>query len=183
MRALGLIAVLGLTLTGCVKPPPAAPFPRAASVAVGAVYDGEAAGVADAPERLDIAVEGALAARGLSVRPVGDAALLTAIAGSPSSEVRLARLAASTDAELLVLVELKPNFYAQMAGRYRWSVPLSVQVSWRDRPEGALRQTHEVPATLLYYHEREEAAVGEVAPLVARHVEAAVEAFLAREGG
>ncbi len=178
---IGLLGLLGGS--ACTKPSAPTPFAQTPKVLVGAVFDAAEAPVADASDRLDAAVASALSERGLRLVPVDDAALIAAFGDSRSSEVRLTRLAAAGDGELLVLVELAPSFFAQVAGRYRWSVPVTIQVAWRGAPEKALVRKHELPANLLYYHERESAAVDEVSPLVARHVASAVEAFLARESG
>jgi hypothetical protein len=78
-----------------------------------------------------------------------------------STEGRLARLGDGPH----LLLEFAPRFSAQVNGRYRWTVDVTATV---DPPRATREFT--VPVHLLYAHQKEEDALVEASPVIAREV-------------
>jgi hypothetical protein len=70
-------------------------------------------------------------------------------------------------APLLCLVEAEVAFHTELAGRYRWTVDLTISLSQADRPAEALVERFEVPVFLQYRHEGAAAALDAASPVVA----------------
>ena len=78
-----------------------------------------------------------------------------------------------SSADLVLRLDARAEFYAQVAGRYRWDVTTRVEVRERANPP-YLREI-DTPVFLVYYHEREAAALEAAAPALQRKVGAILE--------
>ncbi len=75
---------------------------------------------------------------------------------------------AVTGGKAFLIVESSARFSSQINGRYRWTVSVLAIVS---PAEGeASTQDFTVPVHLVHYHDKEEEALAEAAPLIARQV-------------
>ncbi len=109
--------------------------------------------------------------------------------GGPAeaTEVRLHRLqahAAAMGVPQVLLVEVQPSYYAQMDGRYRWTVAARVVVRGAGVEAPSAEETFSVPVFLRFDHEREEAALAAARRRLLRRVRRAVDTYLGmrREG-
>lgn len=147
-----------LTLFACIKPagPVQAPTPLDLRVApVVTSYD--TALIALGGEALVEELSAEIAAHALRAAPITE---LGALASARNADARLAALG---DGPVL-LVEAAPRFSSQMAGRYRWTVDVTLALRGVGAPED---RTFTVPVALVYDHERELAAVDAAAPAIA----------------
>ena len=72
------------------------------------------------------------------------------------------------------------EFFAQVAGRYRWTVRVRATI---DRTSDRVEKTWDIPVFLVYDHEREVEAVQAAIPSIERHLDALLdEALPARSG-
>lgn len=157
-----------LLTSACLKPPAPVQAPSPLDVRVVAVvssYAGEAPSAAGEELRDELTAE--VAAHGLKPAASEDPAVLAA----PDTESRLMALGAGP----LVLVEAAPRYSSQMAGRYRWTV--DVTLSLAGLGDASSRAFH-VPVALVYDHEREQAAADAAAPAIARELREALDEAL-----
>ncbi len=105
-----------------------------------------------------------LARRGFAATPLETDAMYERTTAS-----RLDAARAAGDSSNIVLVETQARFFAQIAGRYRWTVTAEVTIAPSDEGEPLVR-TVEVPVFLLYDHEREAEALAEASVMLARKV-------------
>lgn len=110
------------------------------------------------PEALSQALIETLSRRGLTVQERDIAASV----GRTTAQ----RIEATSG--LSLLVETEARFYSQLNGRYRWVVEIDATVAGPDLP--AVTETFSVPVYLRFDHEREDDALAQSAPLVARRI-------------
>jgi len=161
--------LLGMGLLGCIKPsgPVQAPTPLDLRVVpivasyADATVSAAGPGLGDAlvAEVASHALRGALTEAGPAL-------------AARDTEARVAALGAGP----LVLVEAAPRFSSQMAGRYRWTVDVTLSVVGVG--EGETRH-FAVPVALVYDHEREQAAADTAAPAIARELREVLDHALA----
>lgn len=61
------------------------------------------------------------------------------------------------------------DFFAQVAGRYRWTVRVRATL---DRPGSRVENTWDIPVFMVYDHERDDDAVRAAIPSIERHLDA-----------
>lgn len=130
----------------------------------------EDAKIADAPERLDAAMLGALKAHNLAPSLVSPDRYVTTFQKSRDTARRLDALALPGN---VLLVETEVAYYSLLSGRYRWTVDVTLTLS----PAG-LTDTFEVPVFLEFQHEREAEALAAATPVITRHVDDLVDDWL-----
>ncbi|MDF1561858.1 MAG: hypothetical protein P1V51_02370 [Deltaproteobacteria bacterium] len=177
MLALRSIAPLAslLTLTACVTTAPApTALPEPEPIVLGLV---RGAGEGSVPASVRQALVEALKARNLPVVSTweGGADAPRATAGRVA---RLREAAAGVGAPHLLLVEVEPAFYAQLDGRYRWTVSVEVRAG-AGADEGALQEeSATLPVFLRFDHQREDAALEAAGPELRRVAMRALDAYL-----
>ena len=178
--AFGSVVAL-LTGAGCLAHAQLVRLSKPAAIAVAYVQD-------DAYQRKSVAIPGAVAAhldwllegRNLEPRHLPASTWLPRLGRMRATSARLTAVAkGAVDAPYVLLVELKPAFYSQMNGRYRWTVDLKATVAPRGDLAAAVSTSAQLPAFLLYDHERDAAAITAVDGLIADRVSALVDDFLA----
>lgn len=121
-----------------------------------------------------------LVVRGLQPTVVTDEALRGGLGPARTHPQRLAYLVANAGQhELFVLMETEAVFYAQIEGRNRWTVRVRLTVAPKDDVSHAIVEEFEVPVFLQFLHEKEERAVEEAGPLIARRLGALLDQVVA----
>jgi len=180
------LASAALLGTGCVKPRPVVSSPVADQVAVASFRtDFDSGQVSPAPERLQDALAAQLTARNLEPALVDDDQLASLFSAGRNTRFRLARLAESAHGSpLVVLLEAESAFYAQVAGRYRWTVAVTLSLAPQDDLDAAVTRSFEVPVFMQFYHQQEGAALEEATPSIERQLGEVLDEFLtARQQG
>ena len=171
--------VLALGLGSCVREPAVQRLQAPAAVAVALVHERGSAATAVPSDYADI-VSRALLERNLEPRPVAIGGDAGALEGARDTRRRLDVLASSAgDADYLVLVETRAEFYSQIVGRFRWAVAVKITVARRNHLDEASISEFDLPVTLAYEHQREDAALRESASAVARELGRELDALLA----
>jgi len=174
MRAL----LLTLLLASCA--PHAAPTTSASAAPIGlatALESDDHPTDTELPDRVMEALSAALTAHDL--RPVTLSAMPAAFAEAPSTPARLKLAATDAPQDLLLLVEAHPSFYAQVAGRFRWTVDVTVTLARKDDLANAHTVSWSLPVFLQFSHQREADALSEAAPLLHRRLNAELDAWSA----
>ncbi len=178
-RSLFLLSLLCCLLVACVSKHQPVQAPSSATVAVAAsmsVLDStEVSGV---PDSLAGGIVGLCAERNLQPSAMQPGSFTEAFVSKRTTQHRLAHVAESTDAELLLLVETTVAYYSQMNGRYRWTIEVDATVSPRDDLSQAFSAHFQVPVFLEHYHEKEAAALDAGIPLLERRLGALLDAYL-----
>lgn len=139
------------------------------SAAVAVVLDRDGAPSLAGTDRTVSAVVKELKRRGFTAASVdGDALLASAKSGATAA--RLTEEESLATGDLVILVETEAQFYAQVAGRYRWTVHADITVAPRTGGGEPLVRSIEVPVFLVYDHEREAEALAESSAMLARKV-------------
>jgi hypothetical protein len=121
-----------------------------------------------------------LVVRGLTPTVLPDTALREGLGPARTHPQRLAYLAAQPGgAGMLVMMETEAVFYAQIEGRNRWTVRVRLTITPQDDLRQALVEEFDVPVFLQFLHEKEERAVEEAGPLIARRLAAALDEVVA----
>jgi hypothetical protein len=121
-----------------------------------------------------------LVQRGLTPTVLPEGALRDGLGPARTHPQRLAYLAGEAKgAGLLVMMETEALFYAQIEGRNRWTVRVRLTISPQDDLNQALVEEFEVPVFLQFLHEKEDRAVEEAGPLIARRLAAALDQVVA----
>lgn len=153
-RSWVVVAVV-LASFGCVRRAPVQRLATRAQVVVGAVVDFERSPAQDAPTPVLQSLGTSLDERNLEPKP-------TSVLVEKTTARRLELL---TGAPYALLVELRPVFFSQLDGRYRWTVAVKLSAKG---PKGELAEEDTtLPAVLRYEHERGAEAVAAVADDVA----------------
>lgn len=165
-----------LTLTGCLKQPPAVTSGEGAPVALGAVLTGVDDGLTR-PAQAEVVtrLSEVIAARALTPKAApGDA-----LAARPTSASRVSLLAGdAASGGLLVLVESSARFFSQMNGRFRWTVEVKITLAPANDPDRAVIDSFEVPVFLQFNHEGEDEALIEGLPVIERRLGALLDSYL-----
>lgn len=169
-RLLPLVLLAGL-VAGCVKPVPVITAATAEPVAYAAVRtELGTADLVDAPDRLQDALHAALVERNLQPLRV-EASSIT----GRSTGVRLESLGADG---LRVLLEAEVTYFAQVAGRYRWTVDVTLTLA--DGADAPLTRQEQIPVFLQFSHEKEDAALADATPSIERLVGEVLDDHLSR---
>jgi hypothetical protein len=185
MRRLLPILLCALALDGCIKARPPVVAVASEDVAVAPVrVESHSRTVLPAPARLEDGLLATLSERNLRPMTVPDAEI-PGLLGRGNGRMRLEQLAArDASAELLVLVEAEPSFYAQVAGRYRWTVAVTLTLADRADLDAAQVLSFDVPVFLQFSHEKEDAALAEATPVIQRKLGEMLDVLLtSRQGG
>jgi len=160
MRIRMTLALTFLTwvLGGCLHAPKHAtapePWPLALNLQLSSLDAGEDVAL---PEDARPRLEEALSRRGLRVGSVGDA-------------------------PVELQVKAQARWYAQLAGRYRWTVETQLRLL-RSDDETLISETFfEVPVFLLYDHQREDAAFEQALPVIERQLGDLLDRWIEAEG-
>lgn len=137
--------------------------------------DGSAVAV---PDAVRARVDGLLRERNLVPTELDDRALAARLASLPTTEARLAALAAARPEPWVLLVEARAAFFSQISGRYRWDVDARATLAARGDLEHAQASTLGVAAFLQYDHEREPEALSFVRPQLAADLGALLDRVL-----
>ena len=97
-----------------------------------------------------------------------------------STEARVQIAARQSKADHVVLVEAKPIFVSQVAGRYRWKVDVALTMAPRSELGKARTWSWKIPVFLLFYHQREPAALDAAVPVLKRNLDRALSEYLER---
>lgn len=162
--------MIGLGLVGCVPHTTAVQAPEATVVAVAGVVDQpDQRAVSELPLSVRNRLAKVMAQRNLTPRVVDAESFGLPFAARRASSWRLTWLAQHADgASLVLLVEAHAEFFSQLGGRYRWTVHVTLSAAPTAHPDQAVTSTFEVPAFLLYHHEREPEAIEAASPVIER---------------
>lgn len=170
MRAWWLVSVAWLA---CVPRVPVQRVPTRVAAPVGLVFETSAQ---SGPAAIPPGVVEALG-RELDERNVTVAAVTEGLASRQLSDSRFAALkAGAADAPIWVLIEMRPQFFSQLDGRYRWEVGTRITVERRDGRRAA--DSFTVPVVLMFEHERGAEALAAAAADIAGQVGRQLDAVL-----
>lgn len=182
-----VLRILAVTaaLAACVPRPPVVRLAQPTTVAVALLLENDdSLEVSRAPEALRASVGESLRERNLNVRDVAHDTFALSFASNRDTARRLGALAGlAGDASLVVLVESRARYFSQLRGRYKWTVDARISIADARNPSDARSVNVDFPAILEFDHERETAAVGRVAPLIAEEVGVLVDRFLGGRDG
>lgn len=102
-----------------------------------------------------------------------DVALSEGIRGRLEETCKGRGLAIATtggEAPVQVHIAAQARWYAQLAGRYRWTVETQVRLTRTETDEVISETSFEVPVFLLYDHQREDAAFEQALPVIERQL-------------
>lgn len=172
MRLFPLIAAV--SLSACIKTNPVnqAPQPVRVSV-VTALGSFESDAVESLPDAMVERIEAELVARNLVSATVP---VPQAFAVQRDPQGRLAALAAAGLPQPVLLVSCDPLYETQVNGRYRWAVPCDVGMG------GIVLGHIEPSAHLVYYHQKEAAAVEDVQTQIGREVSRVLDQWMVSVG-
>ena len=170
--------LLTLLLASCA--PHAAPTASSTAPTVGlatALESDDHVATTQLPPRAQQALTDALAGHDLRAVPLD--ALPEGFASAPSTTTRLALAAADAPQDFLLLVEAHPSFYAQVAGRFRWTIDTKITLAKTGDLDNAHTVSWSVPVFLQFSHQREAEALSEAAPMLRRRLSAELDAWTA----
>lgn len=186
LRPVGRVALLLLLATaGCLtRPPPPVRLETRTPVAVAYVLDADVrqgTGVQDAPPELKAQVAEVLDARNLEARAVPFEQYADLFRRARDSRSRFQYVASlAPDAPLVLLVEARASFFAQISGRFRWDVFTQLTAGRGTSAMGEpLNARQELDAVLPFDHAREKEAVALVADDIAKQAGELFDSFLA----
>ncbi len=177
LHALALLAALAFA-AGCVKSHPVVKLPEKTPIAVAFVLDDDHQGlVGEVPEALKKEVSAILAERNLDLFEIPFSSYAEVFAPVRDSQRRLARLT-NSEAPLTLLVETKAVYFAQLSGRYRWTVSLNLSVARKDGSVEPLSSATDLSTFVDFEHQKEQAVISSIASDLARRVGALLDEFL-----
>jgi hypothetical protein len=179
-HALRDLVLAGLLLAGCAPKTPVVTAPQPMDVAVVAMVAPETGkAVQGAPDAIHKRIDKQLSARKLTARPVAPAAFAEALAARRVTSRRLAWTVEHADgAPLVLLVETAAFPFAQVEGRNRWTVEVSLSIARADAPADAATTSFSVPVILQFLHEKEDRAVEEAATVIERKLSRLLDDYL-----
>lgn len=174
--------LMAVSLMGCgAKQAAVTPPVRGAAVVASVQGSPDRSGVEANPAALDAAVARELAGLGLAAKAIPSAEAVTAFENRTRSTQRMAWVVEQQgSADLAVLVEASARFYAEMSGRYRWTVAVTLQAARPGQPP--VVESMEIPVFLDYAHLQAPDAIAAAAPMVARRLRVVLEDALAAGG-
>ncbi|MBI4511738.1 MAG: glycosyl hydrolase [Deltaproteobacteria bacterium] len=170
------LIALSVVIAGCGPVSgPRIKLPARQEIAVAmALETDESAEVLDAPDAFRDRLHRLVAERNFEPRPLDhrwDRVRL--------SKDRLAVMAQRSEARYLLLVEARASFYAQLAGKFRWTVTL--RASLGRRGEEPLTTDFELPVILDFDHERAREALAASGAAAMQRLGPFLDRFLERE--
>jgi len=174
---LATLPALALVLAGCLHAVPEVHLAQPTAVAVAYFADrNEVPSNLAVPEDVQVQVRNWLTSRGMTPQQVE-------FASDKRPRTTAQRLDAmaklNVDAPLLVLVELKVTYFAEMDGRFKWTVYQKLTMARRNAIPDALSRDSSTPVFLMLAHEREAEALVEAADPIGQHVAKLADEFLA----
>lgn len=175
-----LPTLLALGLAACAHKAPAVQAPMAMDVAVVALVAPEAGDRVDAaPAPIHKRIDKQLASRNLTAKPLALDAFASALASRSATPRRLAWVVDHADGtSLVLLVETAAFPYAQIEGRNRWTVDVTLSIARTDGGEDVATETFSVPVILQFLHEKEDRAVEEAATVIERKLSRMLDGYL-----
>ncbi len=180
-RSAGLWALGGLLLAaGCAPKAPLVTAPVAMDVAmVAMVAPPSGDRVAAAPPALQERIVAELGSRKLAARPLDASAYAGPLATRRGTARRLGWVVDNAgDAPLVLLVETAAFPFAQVEGRNRWTVEVTLSIARADAPQDLATSSFSVPVILQFLHEKEDRAVEEAAVVVERKLARLLDDYL-----
>lgn len=168
-----LLAVAGLAVASCLpKQQPVQAASQIPTTFVGVMQTQESASVGDLPAAVQARLVQTVSERNLAPETLPAASWGEVFAKRRSTEPRARWLVEQGGVThgLILLVETEVSFYAQLQGRYRWTVDVRATITGADDVSAGTTETFSVPVFLLFDHEREEEALMEAGPDIARKV-------------
>lgn len=186
-RRVSLLLVLAATAGCLTRAPPPVRMETRTPVAVAYVLDADArqaADVHDAPEELKARVTAMLDARNLEARPIPFEQYADVFRRARDTRSRYQYVASlAPDAPLVLLVEARASFFAQISGRFRWDVFTQLSAGRGTSGTGEpLNARQELDAVLPFDHAGEREAVALVADDIAKQGGELFDSFLATMG-
>mgnify|MGYP007063409944 CR=1 FL=1 len=74
------------------------------------------------------------------------------------------------DAKFILLLETQAEYGSHLNGRYRWIVSTQLVLQNTSNSDAPLTTEFEVPVFLRFHHQKEDAAIAQAAPMIARRV-------------
>ncbi|MDR0966253.1 MAG: hypothetical protein LBM75_07120 [Myxococcales bacterium] len=172
------LSVLALA-SGCVTTAPIVKLPEKTPIAVAFVLDNDHEGlVGEVPEALKREVSQVLAERNLDLFEIPFSSYAPVFAPVRDSQRRLARLS-NSEATLTMLVETKAVYFAQLNGRYRWTVNFKLNVARKDAASDPFGVVADLSTIVDFEHQKEPEVIASIASDLARRVGALLDEFLA----
>lgn len=179
-RPLSLFLALTALLlaAGCVKSHPVVKLPEKTPIAVAFVLDDDHQGlVGEVPDALKGEVKQILVERNLEPFEIPFSSYAQVFVPIRDSQRRLARLT-NSEAPLTLLIETKALYFAQLSGRYRWTVSLKFTVARKDGTTAPLSTATDLSTFVDFEHQKESAVIATIASDLARRVGALLDEFL-----
>jgi hypothetical protein len=170
IRRLSLLS-LAVSMSACIHRAPLVHFDTQTPVAVVVVLDGKTESQVDVePPELRAAIEHELARRNLVAESV-PAASLAPLTRTREDRARCDLLAKALGPNrLLLLVQLRVNFFGQFEGGYKWNVGGQLTVAQSDQINEATSAPLDIAAFLDQDFEREREAIQQTASTIADRV-------------
>lgn len=178
LKALLVSLALAVLASGCVKSRDVVKLPEKTPIAVAYVMDDEFNGlVGEPPAQLKEEVAKVLAERNLEPVEIPFQSYSQVFVPVRDSKKRLARLA-NGEAPYTLLVEANASFFAQLSGRYRWTVSFKLGVSGKDESLEPMFSAAELSTFVDFEHEKEQQVVASIADDLARRAGALLDEYL-----
>ena len=164
---------------GCAHAPVVVKAPEARAVDVVAVVASvEAGGVGSAPDSVVEGLKGVLEDRGLTSKTVAEDAWVGRFRSHRSTSQRIRYVSDQISDDVWLLVESEVRWYAQVAGRYRWTVDVVLTLG---DAEGEVlgQEAFQVPVFLTWDHQREPEAMEGARAVIERRVAELVDGWVA----
>ncbi len=146
-------------------------------IAVAIVHD-HGSGLAPVPTALTARVHDALGYRNLRMHPISQPALESALGRKRATRDRLDSVAKlASEASLLLLVEMRAQYYSQIGGRYRWTVYVKLSLG-KAGASNPVTKAFTIPILLSFDHEREQDALEQAAETIAAKLGKEVDDFI-----
>lgn len=173
-----------MSSAGCIKQTPPVRLDQPLNVAVAYVVDAQTeAAVTDAPAEVKAQIEAELSKRNLSVTRIAFEQVSSAFENNRDSARRYAQVKTlAGGAPLVLLVELKTQFFSQLQGQYRWQVFGRVSAGKVAETIDPNTDAFERPVFLQFDHQRGHEAMVAASSLIAERVGGVFDGFLKSTG-
>ena len=164
---------------GCAHAPVVVKVPEAREVdVVVALASVEAGTVGAAPDEVLEGLKQVLQDRGMTPVGVPEAEWVGRFQSHRSTSQRVRHVSDQLTDDVWLLVESEVRWYAQVAGRYRWTVDVALTLADGDG-EVLGQEMFQVPVFLTWDHQREPEAMRGAQPVLERRVADLVDAWVA----
>ena len=177
LAAIALL-LLALAAAGCVKAHDIVRLPQKTPIAVAYVMDDDHQGlVGEVPDSLKKEVAKVLGERNLEPFEIPFQSYAQVFVPVRDSKKRLLRLS-NSEAPYSLLVETKAVYFAQLSGRYRWTVSLKLTVAAKEGAAEPMTASTELSTFMDFEHEKEAQTVASIAEDLARRAGTLLDEFL-----